>query len=123
MDTLKQLVYFHDWHIDALSVREGNRLVLSLSFDKRQAEVEFVGTSRCSVQHFGILNIVYDIMIISPSDASYSKALTALAQSDRFSKVSGRLIAFIAATAGAELFVEFDSLEIREISAKQGEKT
>jgi hypothetical protein len=114
MDNLKEFVYFHDWKIDSLTIREGNRLVLGLSFDRRRAEVAFVGTSRCSVEHFGILNIVYDITIIGPADKSYSKALSLLAKSDRFSKVCGQSIAFVAATAGAELFVEFDSLEISE---------
>jgi hypothetical protein len=114
MDSLKKFVYSHDWKIDTLSVRDGNRLVLGLSFDRRRAEVSFVGTSRCSVEHFGILNIVYDITIIDPSDKSYSKALSLLAKSDRFSKVTGRFIAFVASTVGAELFVEFDSLEVSE---------
>jgi hypothetical protein len=112
MDELKKFVYFHDWDIDILAVREGNRLTLGLKFDDRRATVTFVGTSRCAVEHFGLTNIVYDIKILQPGEARYDKALAVLAGTDRFSEKPGCCIAFVAATAGAELVVEFESMEI-----------
>ncbi|SAK59019.1 hypothetical protein AWB75_02391 [Caballeronia catudaia] len=114
MDNLKEYVFFHDWQIDSISASEENRLILSLCFDGRQAEVTFEGTSRCVVEHFGMLNIVYDITILQPDDSQYKQALSILTKSDRFSKIPGEKIALVAATAGAEIVVEFNALEIKE---------
>lgn len=112
MDDLKKFVYFHDWHIDILAVREGNRLTLGLKFNEQRATLTFVGTSRCAIEHFGLVNIVYDIKILQPGDAHYDRAQAALAKADRYSKMPGRHIAFVAATAGAQLAIEFESLDI-----------
>ncbi|WP_061162271.1 hypothetical protein [Caballeronia temeraria] len=115
MDILRSYVFFHDWEIDAISTRDNNSLVLSLFFDGRRAQVTFVGTSRCVIEHFGMLNIVYDITILRPDEPQYQRALSLLTTSDRFSKVPGKEIAFVAATAGAEIAVEFNTLEIEEV--------
>ncbi|CAM2188413.1 conserved hypothetical protein [Paraburkholderia sacchari] len=112
MNDLKKFVYFHDWNIDILAVREGNRLILGLNFDDKRATVTFAGTSRCVVEHFGMVNIVYDIKLLQPDDARYAKVLAVLEKSDRYSHTPGHQIAVVSATAGAELVVEFDSLEI-----------
>jgi hypothetical protein len=45
-------------------------------------------------------------------DANYDLALAMLSKSECFSDTSGRQIAIVLATAGAELAVEFESLEI-----------
>ncbi len=112
MDELKKFVYFHDWYIDTLTVGDGYRLTLGMKLDDRRATVTFAGTSRCVVEHFGLLNIVYDIKILQPGGALYDKAIAALLRSEHFSKKQGRCIALVAATAGAEIIVEFESLEI-----------
>lgn len=117
MDILKSFVFFHDWQIDSISTREGNRLVLSLSFEGRRADLTFVGTSRCVVEHFGMLNIVYDVTILQPDEPQYTQAVSLLSKSDRFSKIPGKKIAFVAATAGAEMVVEFDELELQDEAA------
>ncbi|SAL37885.1 hypothetical protein [Caballeronia telluris] len=112
MDELKRVVYFHDWHIDILAVRQGNRLTIGLYFDERRATLTFAGTSRSAVEHFGLVNIVYEIKILQPEDTRYEKALAVLEKADRYSPKQGRYIALVAATAGAELVIEFESLEI-----------
>ncbi|MFM0053756.1 hypothetical protein [Caballeronia grimmiae] len=61
-----------------------------------------------------MLNIVYDITILQPDDFQYEQALSTLKKSDRFSKNPGKNIALVAATAGAEIVVEFSALEINE---------
>ncbi|SAL36692.1 hypothetical protein AWB70_02610 [Caballeronia cordobensis] len=122
MDNLKNFVYFHDWQIDSISTLEDNGLVLSLGFQGRRVELTFAGTSRCVVEHFGILNIVYDITVLQPGDSEYEQALSILAKSDRFSKVPGKRIALVAATAGAEIVVEFNALEINEKAAASNGK-
>jgi hypothetical protein len=114
MDILNRFVFFHDWQIDSISTREENKLVLVLRLDRRSVELTFSGTSRCVVEHFGILNIVYDITILRPDDSQYEPARLILTKSDRFSKVPGKEIALVTATAGAEIVVEFNALEIKE---------
>jgi hypothetical protein len=117
MDIPNKYVSFHDWRIDSLSCREGSRLVLSLSLDAKRAELAFVGTSRCVVEHFAILNIVYEIAVLPADGAEYQAALTLLATSDRFGKTRGKLIARVYATAGAEMTVECEFLEVTELTA------
>lgn len=114
MNELKTFQHFHDWYIDILAVTDdGDSLTLGLKLQDRRATVKFVGTRRCVVEHFGQLNIVYDIAILQPGDRRYGEAQAALAKADRYSEKPGRHIAFVAATVGAELVVEFESLEIQ----------
>lgn len=120
MDDLKKFVCFHDWQIDAIAVRDRNKLSLELHFDDKRATVTFVGTSRCVVDHFGLLNIVYEIRLLQPGEARYAKALAALENADRHSHPPGRQIALVAATAGAELVVEFDELELQAATVACG---
>lgn len=115
MDDLQTFCQFHDWYIDTLAVPEGNRLTLGLKLEDQRATVTFIGTSRCVVEHFGTLNIVYDIKIVEQGEARHEQALALLTKTARTSKPKGRLIAWVAATAGAEVVVEFDSLEIRTL--------
>ncbi|VXC75805.1 conserved hypothetical protein [Burkholderia sp. 8Y] len=117
MDILNKYVCFHDWQINSLSCREGSRLVLGLSFDAKRAELAFVGTSRCVVEHFAILNIVYEIEVLPAEGAEYQSALTLLAKSDQFGKTRGSLIARVYAAAGAEMTVECESLEVTDMTA------
>jgi hypothetical protein len=109
---IENLEQLRGWYLDILAVREENRLTLGLKLDDRRATVTFVGTSRCEVGRFGILNIVGEIQVLRPGEPHYDKALAALAKTDRFSEKQGGCIAFVGTAAGAELFVEFDSLEI-----------
>ena|ERR1700712_4740501 len=113
MDDLNAFTYFHDWYIDILAVTDnGDSLTVGLKLDERRATVTFVGTTRCVVEHYGLLNIVYDIKFLEPGTPSYEKALRALNQSDRFSDKQPKHLALIAATVGAEIVVEFGSLRI-----------
>jgi hypothetical protein len=113
MDDLKAFTYFHDWYIDILAVTDdGDSLTLGLKMDERRATVTFVGTTRCVVEHYGLLNIVYDIKILVSGTPGYEKALRTLNQSDRFSDKEAKRLALVAATVGAEMIVEFGSLRI-----------
>ena len=113
MDELKAFTYFHDWHMDTMAVtNDGRDLTLGLYFKNRRATVSFVGTARCVVEHFGLVNIVYDITILVPGTPPHNHALTTLQRSDRFSKIQPKQIAFVASSAGAEIVVEFDTLKV-----------
>ncbi|CAN7277299.1 MULTISPECIES: hypothetical protein [unclassified Caballeronia] len=113
MDDLKAFTFFHDWYIDILAVTDdGDSLTVGLKLDERRATVTFVGTTRCVIEHYGLLNIVYDIKFLEPGTPCYEKALRALNQSDRFSDKQPKHLALVAATVGAEIVVEFGSLRI-----------
>jgi hypothetical protein len=113
MNELETFTYFHDWYIDILAVTDDrNSLTLGLKLDYRRAIVTFVGTTRCIVEHYGLLNIVYDIKILESGTPRYEHALKALEKSDRFSDKQPRHLALVAATVGAEMIVEFASLRI-----------
>jgi hypothetical protein len=74
--------------------------------------VTFLGATRCLIEHFGLLNIVYHIQILEPGTSRYESSLNALTNSDRFSDEHASHIALVAATVGAEIVVEFSSLRI-----------
>lgn len=114
MENLREFHYFHDWYIDTIAVKDRHRLILSMEYDGRRAVLNFNGTSRCTVEHFSVANnIVFEVKVVKPGDANYDLAMSMLARSEYFSKAVGRQIAMIVATAGAEIAIEFDSLDIK----------
>ena len=113
MSTLKEFEHFHDWNLDVIAARERHKLIVVLEYGEKRAALTFNRTSRCTVEHFGVANnIVFEVKILKLGDANYDLALSMLSKSERFSKTPGRQIAMIVATAGAELAVEFDTLDI-----------
>jgi hypothetical protein len=112
MAELKRYACFRDWRIDTLAPLEDDRLILGLHFDGRRAAVTFAGTSRCVIDRLGLLNIVHDIRILQRDDLRYGRAMRRLADADAHSPASGRNIARVLATGGAEIIVEFNSLRI-----------
>lgn len=84
-----------------------------MDYEGKHATLTFSGTSRCTVEHFSVANnIVFEVQALKQGDANYDLALSMLAKSEQFSKTRGRQISMIVATAGAELAVEFDTLDI-----------
>lgn len=113
MDKLNEFDYFHDWNIGAISARDRHKLIVEMEYDGKHATLIFSGTSRCTIEHFGVANnIIFEVKILSPGDVNYDLALSMLAKSERFSETPGHRISMIVATAGAELAIEFDTLNI-----------
>jgi hypothetical protein len=54
------------------------------------------------IEHYGLLNIVYDIKFLEPGTPRYDQALKALEKSDRFSEKEPIHLALVAATVGVE---------------------
>jgi hypothetical protein len=114
MQTLKEFHYFHDWYICTIAVRDRHKLMLSMEYDGRHAMLTFSGTSRCTIEHFSVANnIVFEVKIVNQGDANYDLAMSMLTKSEYFSKSIGHQIAMIVATAGAEIAIEFDCLDIQ----------
>lgn len=113
MDKLKEYDYFHDWNIDALAVSDRHKLIVAMEDRGKRATLTFNRTSRCTLEHFSVTNnIVFDVKILNPGNTNYDLALSMLAKSERFTDKPGTQIALILATAGVEIAIEFDTLEI-----------
>jgi hypothetical protein len=65
-----------------------------------------------SVEHLGLLNIVYSVRIVEATDKNYEYANAALNKGERLSTHKGAQVAFMHASLGAEIAIEFDSLKI-----------
>lgn len=113
MGDLKTFNHFHDWYIDTFHVsKERETLTLGLYLQDRRASVSFVGMNRCVLENLGLQNIVYGIEVLEPGTPRYEKAQRILARAERWTDNKPSQVAQIFSTCGADLIVEFDSLEI-----------
>jgi hypothetical protein len=114
-EILKTWGYFHDWYLDSVTIgpnAEPRALTLGLHLDTRHAVVRFNGVTCVSVEHLGLLNIVYGIHIVAPDDAKYRRARAVLEAGERLTDRKAALLAFLYSTVGAELAIECDSLDV-----------
>ncbi len=117
MTIAEQYEAFHDWHLLGVAAdMKEQRVELRLMFDNRKDRVRllFKGASRCLVDDFLIQNIVHSLKVLTDhqSDA-YRQALAALDKSYPWGKDQPlKNIVAIQATLGAELLVEFESMEV-----------
>ncbi|MEM5367848.1 hypothetical protein V4C53_17645 [Paraburkholderia azotifigens] len=117
-NSLDQFGGFHDWYLDviATAMEDGastpNTLKLGLYNQSRRATVCFCGVTRASIVDGGLLNIVNSIEELTPDNAAYAAAMEMLKKSAHFGKRRAEHIAYLFSTVGAEIAVEFDSLEI-----------
>jgi hypothetical protein len=119
-ELLKAWGYFHDWSLDSVTVgpnAEPRALTLGLYIGDRRVAVKFSGVTCVSVAHFGLLNIVYGIHVVAPGDTKYARASAVLETGERLTHRRAALLVFVYSTLGAELAIECDSLEIREIES------
>lgn len=113
MNDLKAFNQFHDWYLDTIHVsQESETLMLGLYLQERRALVSFIGMNRCALQDFGLQNIVYRIEVLNPGTPQYEKAQQILAKAQRWTDSQPGNIARLFSTCGAEIIVEFDSIEI-----------
>jgi hypothetical protein len=108
---------FHDWYLLGVAADMDKRLVeLRLMFDNKIDRVRllFQGASRCLVDDFLIQNIIYSLKILDDRESDeYRQALARLNESYPWGENQLlKNIASIQATLGAELLVEFESMEI-----------
>jgi len=117
-DALERFGNFHDWYLEAIATsKEGsantpNALTLRLYDQSRRATVTFFGVTRASIIDGGLLNIVNSIEVLKPGDEAYSAAIQVLKKSAHFGKRRADHIAYVFSTVGAEIAVEFETLDI-----------
>jgi len=118
MTNIEQYESFHDWYLLGLAADMDKQVVeLHLMFDdkKDQAHLMFKGATRCWCNDFLIQNIISSIKVLTDFNSDeYRQALAALDKSYSWGQGKPlKSIASVQATLGAELLVEFDSLEIK----------
>ncbi|WP_245004410.1 hypothetical protein [Paraburkholderia sacchari] len=90
-------------------------MTLGLYLGDRRVAVTFEGATCVSVEHLGLLNIVYGIHIVQPTDAKYARASAVLERGERLTHRKAALLVFVYSTLGAEIAIECDSLVAREL--------
>ena len=107
--------HFHDWYFDTVAVgpnEEPRALKLGLYLGHRRATVTFESVTCFHLGRFGLLNIVYSLRLLTPTDKDFARVTAELNQGERLSARRGANVACLYSTLGAELAVEFDSLKI-----------
>jgi hypothetical protein len=117
MKIIEQYESFHDWYLLGIAADMDKEVVeLRLMFDNKKDRVQlsFSGATRCWVNDFLIQNIIYSIKVLTDFNSDeYQKALDLLDKSYPWGEGKPlKKIASIQATLGAELLIEFDSLEV-----------
>jgi len=112
MDNDQILDGFHDSYLIGIDVDHlTNSLTLKLRLDDTVTTLIFRGTTRFLLTEMLLQNIVYDIKdLVSGSDA-YQNAKALLDKTYWKVKKPGSRIIAITASLGAELFIEFESVE------------
>ena len=118
--TLDDWGHFHDWYLDTVAVgpnEEPRTLALGLYLGIRRVTVTFNGVTCCHLDGFGLLNIVYSLRLTEPPDKDYSRVMAQLNRGERLSDRRGATIAYMYSSLGAELAIEFDSLQVESAGA------
>lgn len=123
MDIIEKYESFHDWYLLGVAADRDKKLVeLQLIFDNKMDRVRllFKGASRCLVDDFLMQNIIYSLKVLDDRESdAYRQALARLDESYPWGENQPlKNIASIQATLGAELLVEFESMEVAPATAK-----
>ncbi|AET93025.1 hypothetical protein BYI23_C008790 [Burkholderia sp. YI23] len=106
---------FHDWFIVGVAVdMNAHELTIQLCDDykKRFVTLRFENATRFIVDGFIAQNIVYSLTVLSESSTDYVSARTALEKSHPWGdNWPVKKIAKISASLGAEMTIEFDSMQ------------
>src|ERR1700730_18025574 len=98
------------------SMKQGKLFCLMCCSDNRQdrARIVFSGATRCLISDFMIQNIIQSMTVrVDVNSADYAAALAALDKSYPWKRNKPRRqIASITATLGAELLIEYESVEV-----------
>ncbi|MCE4543225.1 MULTISPECIES: hypothetical protein [unclassified Caballeronia] len=108
---------FHDWYLCGVSADMFNEIVeLKLMFDDRKSRVRlrFNGATRCLVRDFLIQNIIHSVDVLTDyASPEFKQARSTLDGSYPWGKDKPpKPIASVSASIGADLLVEFESLDV-----------
>lgn len=112
---------FHDWSLDSVTIgpnTEPRTLTLGLYLGDRRAIVSFEGVTCVCVERLGLLNIVYGIHVVPPTDAKYAHARAVLERGERPTHRKAPLLVFVYSTLGAEIAIECDALMAQDVEPR-----
>jgi hypothetical protein len=112
---LEDWSHFHDWYLDSVAIgpnEEPRKLTLGLYLGNRRATVTLEGVTCFQLDRFGLLNIVYGLRLVKPTDQDYARVMVQLGKGERLSDRRAASVAYLYSSLGAELAIEFDSLQI-----------
>ncbi|WP_322054695.1 hypothetical protein [Paraburkholderia bannensis] len=110
--------HFHDWSLDSVAIGpnvEPRTLTLGLYLGDRRVMATFAGVTCVSIERFGLLNIVYGIHVVQPTDTKYARVNAVLERGERLTHRRAAQLVFVYSTLGAEFAIECDSLAVREV--------
>jgi hypothetical protein len=101
----------HDAYIIAVEVDHLSKVVsLRLRLDTRIFTLIFDGATRFLLTEMVMQNIVYSISILEPGSRDYIDAAAKLENTYWKHELKGKQIAFLSASLGAEMYIEYDSV-------------
>ena len=104
---------FQHWHIDIMAV-QGRDLTLGLSLDDVRTTITFGTTTRCSIENFGIANIVDAIAILEDGTQAYDEALVKLSSCKRLHRaMQPNWIVSVSSAVGVNALVECVDLSVQ----------
>ncbi|WP_044042236.1 hypothetical protein [Caballeronia insecticola] len=121
MESIAQVIEqydgFHDWYLSAVSTDMSEKVVeLTLTFGKKKKRVSllFSGATRILMNEFLIQNIIYSMDVLHDYQSDeFKRARVTLDKSYPWGKDGlPKPIVSINATIGADLLIEFDSLDV-----------
>jgi hypothetical protein len=108
----------HDAYIVAVEADHlSNTVSLRLRLEGRIFTLIFDGTTRFLLTEMVMQNIVYSISILEPGSRDYTEAASKLETTYWKNEHKGKQIAFISASLGAEMYIEFDF--VRKLSKSE----
>jgi hypothetical protein len=109
----------HDWYIDGVMLLDGS-MSLYVHFYEEQKIIKFNGVTRCLINELLIKNIIYEAKILSAADHHdlFQVQIQRLDETypRKWAEPTGIHILQITASVGADFVVEFDNLEIKQLS-------
>jgi hypothetical protein len=112
-DGLKAHGNFRHWHVDIMAV-QGRDLTLGLSLDGVRTTITFGTATRCSIENFGIANIVDNITILEEGTQSYDDALVKLSSCNRLHRaMQPNWIVSVSSAVGVNALVECVDISVQ----------
>jgi hypothetical protein len=109
----------HDAYIIAVEVDHLSKIVsLRLRLDRKIFTLIFEGATRFLLTEMLMQNIVYSISILEPSSRDYIEAAAKLETTYWKHEHKGKQIAFLSASLGAEMYIEYDV--VRKLMKNEG---
>ncbi|WP_051888256.1 hypothetical protein [Caballeronia sordidicola] len=112
-DGLKAHNDFQHWHIDIMAVQDRD-LTIGLSLDDVRTTITFGTTTRCSIENFGIANIVDTIAILEDGTQAYDEALVKLSSCKRLHRaMQPNWIVSVSSAVGVNALVECVDISVQ----------